>query len=258
MKSKSPSNCICSSTSFRIFEKPSNLLKKKVEYRQCNSCGLIFVKESKNYDLTKIYNDNYFREIDTGWKGQSELILKFINGINFFCDFKKMQMCDFGAGNGYLTKSLLDSGYNVLAYEPYLGDDIYLNKNYYKHEPFAADILLMVEVFEHFTDAFNEIKKILIDFNYPKYLIFTTLLVENSNKNIIDWWYLNPDAGHFTIWSKKSLETLGNLGGYKLVSFSDFFHILVKKENNRKYFIIKFESIIYNLYIFLKKRMNKK
>ena len=247
--------CVCNSTTFHEFDKYSQSLNCMVKYLQCKSCGLIVADGMKNYDLSKIYNENYFMNVDTGWKNRSQLIVKFVNIVNISLTLKKIQMCDYGAGNGYLTKSLIDAGYNVLAYEPYLGNELYLNKKYFKDDPFPADALIMVEVFEHFTDPLKEITDVLKNFSYPRFLIFSTLLVENAGNNINDWWYLYPDAGHFTIWSKKSLKNLSNSTGYKFISFADFFHIFIKEEFYKEYIILKLQSIIYNIYISIKKKI---
>lgn len=247
MSLNSRMECICRSTKFNEISKYSRLLGEKVDYRECKLCGLIVAPNSINYDLSKIYNETYFSNMDSGWKGRAELVLKFVNSLNHGLNLKKMKICDFGAGNGYFTKSLIDSGYNVCAYEPFLGNNLYLDKMYYINEPFEADVLIMVEVFEHFTNPLKEIEEILIKFNYPKILIFTTQLRENAKENIDDWWYLNPDAGHFTLWSKKSLVRLGELEGYNLVSFSDFMHILCKKQSKKEYEILKLQSVVYKL-----------
>lgn len=249
--------CMCGSSEFNQFSKYSHVLEKKVEYYQCELCGQIVADGIKNYDLSKIYNEDYFMNVDIGWKNRSKLIVKFVNIINYSLNFKKMSICDYGAGNGYLAKSLIDIGYNVLAYEPYLGRELYLNKKYFIDTPFPADALIMIEVFEHFIDPLQEINAILKKFSGPQILLFSTLLVENAKYNINDWWYLNPDAGHFTLWSKKSLKDLSNLTGYKFISFADFFHVFIAEELYKEYIILKLQSIIYNMYISLKKRIIK-
>lgn len=250
-------SCLCGSIKFYKFDKYSHSLDKNVEYQQCKSCGMTIAIESKKYDLSKIYNNSYFSDMDTGWKVRAKLVLRLINVINFFINLKKKQMCDYGAGNGYLTKSLIDSGYDILAYEPFIHNNLYLNEEYYISKLFPSEILLMIEVFEHFTDASNEVRHVLNNFNHPKFVLFTTFLVNNSNLNTINWWYLNPDAGHFTLWSKKSLKILGNLEGYKLISFTTFFHIFCKKELHKEYIIIKLLSIPFNLYVSLKKQVQQ-
>ncbi len=221
--------CACNCTAFKEYHKHSQALERDVEYVQCESCGMIIAPESKKYNLSSIYNADYFRNVDYGWKGRAKILLIYIKYIDIFIHLKKMQICDFGAGNGYLSKLLIDNGFNVLAYEPFIQNNTYLEKSYYYDKPFDADIMLMVEVFEHFTNAFEDIHNILNDFHYPKLVIFTTNLTDNANQPINDWFYFDPDSGHFTMWSKKSLTLLGEMNGYKLISLDDtFLHIFCK------------------------------
>lgn len=236
--------CACNSTKFHVFDKYSHSLKCTVKYFQCQSCGLITVPESKKYDLSKIYNAEYFTNVDCGWKGRAEKLLKYVRYLNILNPLKEMQFCDFGAGNGYLSKLLIDSGFNVLAYEPFLRNDHYLEKSYYCDKPFNTDVLLMVEVFEHFTNAFEDIGKILSDFHNPKLIIFTTILTDNANEPINDWFYLEPDSGHFTLWSKKSLTLLGEMNGYKLISLDTFLHIFCKASDMKMCNNLKILSIL--------------
>lgn len=220
--------CACNGTAFKEYHKYSNALDRVVEYVQCESCGMIIAPESTKYTLAKIYNADYFTNVDYGWKGRAKRLHTCIIFINLFIPLKKRRICDFGAGNGYLSKLLIDNGFNVLAYEPFIQNNIILEKSYYCDTPFDADVLLMVEVFEHFTNAFEDISKILTDFHNPKLIIFTTYLTDDATEPIDDWWYLEPDSGHFTLWSKKSLTLLGEMNGYKLISLDPFLHIFCK------------------------------
>jgi len=228
MMLENQNKCACNSTAFKEYYKHSQSLDCIVKYVQCESCGLITAPESKNYNLSNIYTTEYFSNVDYGWKGRAKQLHIYIKYLNILLPLKKMQICDFGAGNGYLSKLLINSGFDVLAYEPFLRNDSYLEKSYYCDKPFDADVLLMVEVFEHFTNAFEDIRKIMTDFNDPKLIIFTTILTDNANEPISDWFYLEPDSGHFTLWSKKSLTLLGEMNGYKLISLDTFLHIFCK------------------------------
>lgn len=224
--------CACKCTSFKGYHKHSQALDRDIEYVQCESCGMIIAPESTKYNLSSIYNADYFRNVDYGWKGRAEILLIYIKYLNIFISLKKMHICDFGAGNGYLSKLLIDNGFNVLAYEPFNQNNTYLEKSYYFDKPFDADVLLMVEVFEHFTNAFEDIHKILTDFHNPRLVIFTTRFTDNANEPIGDWFYLDPDSGHFTLWSKKSLTLLGEMNGYKLISLDDtFLHIFCRESD---------------------------
>ena len=249
--------CVCNSIAFHEINKYSHSLNCVVKYLQCESCGLIIALGSKNYDLSKIYNNEYFTSVDYGWKGRAKKLVKYIKYLNISIPLKKMQICDFGAGNGYLSKLLIDSGFNVLAYEPYIRNHSYLERLYYRDKPFNADVLLMVEVFEHFTNAFEEIEKILSDFQNPKLIIFTTVLTDDADDFINNWSYLNPDAGHFTLWSKKSLELFGEMKGYKLISLDTFLHILCKTSDMNLYNNLKILSIPPMLIVMMKKILKR-
>ena len=244
MMLENKNKCACNSTAFKEYHKHSQALDCDVEYVQCESCGLITAPESKNYNLCSIYNAEYFNNVEYGWKGRAKILLIYIKYINILAPLKKMQICDFGAGNGYLSKLLINNGFNVLAYEPFIQNNTYLEKSYYCDTPFDADVLLMVEVFEHFTNAFEDIRKILTDFHNPKLIIFTTNLTDNATEPIDDWFYLDPDSGHFTLWSKKSLMLLGEMNGYKLISLDDkFLHIFCKTSDMKMFNNLKILSI---------------
>jgi hypothetical protein len=258
MKTDAKANkCICSFTDFYEYEKYSTSLKCDVKYFQCKKCDLITVPESKKYDLSLIYNDSYFKEIDYGWMDRSKLLLRYIKCLNMFLPLKKMKLCDFGAGNGYLSKLLLDSGFNVVAYEPYLPKETYLDNSYYCTRPSKVNALLMIEVFEHFTDAFHEIKSILNDFKYPELIIFTTILTDNADNTIENWDYLNPDSGHYTLWSNKSLELIAETNGYRYLSIDTFLHVFCRKDENRHYNKLKILSIPPRTIVKIKKLQKK-
>lgn len=250
--------CICNSTVFHEINKYSPVLNCVVRYLQCDSCGLIICQDSKNYDLSKIYNDDYFNHLDYGWKNRARLVVNYIKYLNILIPLKRMQICDFGAGIGYLSKLLIDSGYNVLSYEPYFRKNTYLSPSYFRDKPFNVDALLMVEVFEHFTDAFEEINKILQDFHTPRLIIFTTVLTDDADEKIENWFYSNPDSGHFTLWSRKSLELLGKMNGYKLISLDTYLHIFCNGSDKNQYFALKILSIPTNLILMMKNILKRR
>lgn len=244
MMLKNKNKCACNGTAFKEYHKHSHTLNLVVKYVQCESCGMITAPESKNYKLSSIYNAEYFNNVDYGWKRRAKILRIYLKYINILAALKNMKICDFGAGNGYLSKLLINNGFNVLAYEPFIQDNTYLEKSYYCDMPFNADVLLMVEVFEHFTNAFGDLNKILTDFHNPKLILFTTNLTDNATEPIDDWFYLDPDSGHFTLWSIKSLTLLGEMNGYKFISLDDtFLHIFCKASDMKMCNNLKILSI---------------
>ena len=91
--------CPCNGTAFKEHHKHSKALDRDVEYVQCESCGMITAPESKNYNLSRIYNTEYFNNVDYGWKGRAKILLIYIKYLNMLIPLKKMRICDFVAGN---------------------------------------------------------------------------------------------------------------------------------------------------------------
>jgi hypothetical protein len=219
-----------------VFQKYSRKLGQYVVYRQSIDTKLIIAPQSEEYDLSKIYTDSYFIDTDCGWRTRTDIVQIYIRLINFFINLKNMDICDYGAGNGYLVKTLLEKGYNILAYDIYYQGNTCLDKRFVCNSPFEVDILLMIEVFEHLTNPLFEIKTILKNFEYPKLVFVTTSLIDNAPDPIQEWEYIDPDSGHFTIWSKKELIQLGTTNGYRFISLDNvFFHVLCKESEEKLY-----------------------
>lgn len=90
-KKTNTKECTCNSTIFHNFEKYSQALNCVVEYVQCESCGLITAPESKNYNLSRIYNAEYFNNVDYGWKGRAKILLIYIKYINILVPLFSLQ-----------------------------------------------------------------------------------------------------------------------------------------------------------------------
>jgi hypothetical protein len=219
-----------------VFQKYSTKLGRYVVYNQSLDTKVVHALQSKEYDLSKIYTDSYFIDTDYGWKTRTDIVHIYIKLLNLFIHLKSLQICDYGAGNGYLSKTLLENGYNILAYESYYQGSTCLEKRFVCNSPFEVDVLLMIEVFEHFINPLFEIETILKDFKYPRLILFTTSLTDNAPELIHEWDYIDPDSGHFTIWSKKGLTQLGNVNGYRFISLDNlFFHVFCKESEEELY-----------------------
>jgi SAM-dependent methyltransferase len=116
------------------------------------------------------------------------------------------QILDFGCGNGLLVKDLKDSGFNVTGYDKF-------HKSFDTlPEPNSADVVTMIEVIEHLCEPFEE-----IDLIYQSLKPDGVVMIETS---FTDWLtinddYINPDAGHNTVWSHKGLTEMMTSKGFK-------------------------------------------
>jgi len=113
---------------------------------------------------------------------------------------------DFGCGNGMLVCFGKARGYNVLGYDLYRPETHdALNKKY--------DCLLLIEVVEHLSEPFDELKlmknllnpggKVMIETS------FSDWLTEHDA-------YIEPKVGHCTIFSHAGLDFLFEKFGFKI------------------------------------------
>lgn len=113
---------------------------------------------------------------------------------------------DFGCGNGMLVCFGKARGYNVLGYDLYRPETHdALNKKY--------DCLLLIEVIEHLSEPFDELKLIKNLLNPGG-----KVMIETS---FSDWLtehdaYIEPKVGHCTIFSHSGLDFLFEKFGFKI------------------------------------------
>lgn len=113
---------------------------------------------------------------------------------------------DFGCGNGMLVCFGKARGYNVLGYDLYRPETHdALNKKY--------DCLLLIEVVEHLSEPFDELKLIKNVLNPGG-----KVMIETS---FSDWLtehdaYIEPKVGHCTIFSHAGLDFLFEKFGFKI------------------------------------------
>ncbi len=237
------------------------------EYFICKKCGFLFEKDlvlnSKNLEkkVSNIYQNDYFQKIDSGWKmrgdGASKLINKFLRLYGFIKIKKNLTVLDYGGGNGYIT-SKINSDFDVFYYDKYEKPKYLANYKILSPQggsPFAgensvkADVIYAVELVEHFTDIkeWNFLRELC-----PDVFIFTTGLSDGINdKELLNWEYLNADAGHTAIYSLSSLYLLAKKYGFVYFFFPNrSFHIFFR---NRFLSKINFVKIEYCIYKFIKK-----
>lgn len=113
---------------------------------------------------------------------------------------------DFGCGNGMLVCFGKARGYNVLGYDLYRPETYdALNSKY--------DCLLLIEVIEHLSEPFDELKLIKNLLNPGG-----KVMIETS---FSDWLtehdaYIEPKVGHCTIFSHAGLDFLFEKFGFKI------------------------------------------
>jgi SAM-dependent methyltransferase len=181
-----------------------------VHYFMCMTCNHLTAGE---INTNPAYDGGaYFREIDTGWEGRNKTILDFIGLITrlpAICLSARSAVLDFGCGNGRLVADLNSLGFRAYGFEPYaesesLSDRIFTNWGQARRTVGQADLIMCIEVLEHLRnpeDALEEISRTLVPSGY---LLISAETYEDG-VHTEDWYYLNPAAGHVSIFSERSL-----------------------------------------------------
>lgn len=251
---------ICKSAA-NFFISKSDRFGQQYEYFRCKKCRFLFdrdlaidTKKLQN-KVNNIYQKDYAKDIDIGWKTRgdsvSRKINKFLKIYRFLKIKKDISVLDYGGGAGYIT-SKISKDFNVFYYDKYT-KPVYNPDNYKVLEkPQKNDVILAVEVVEHITDIneWSSICQLASDV-----LIFTTELSDGIKDNeLIDWWYLRPDGGHVCIYSLSSLGFLAKEHGFVYFFFpSKSFHIFFRNSFLKHFDFVKLE---YPLYKFFRKIKN--
>lgn len=249
---------ICKSDAYFLVSK-KDTLNQVYDYHKCRKCAFLFDKDFADTQklqskISKVYENNYFEDIDYGWKNRGDSYSQKINMLldwySFFKHKKNVTVLDYGGGNGYIT-SKIDKKCDVLYYDKYV-KPTYAGSYEILSEPKKSDVVLAVEVAEHITDVSEW--KVLLDLA-SDVLIFTTETSDGIiESQLTDWWYLRPDVGHIAIYSAKSLNILAKKYGFAYFFFpSKSFHIFIRSPFLSKLNLIALEYPFYNLLRTVKK-----
>lgn len=193
-------------------------------YYQCSYCG--FVQTESPYWLEEAYSD-VINDSDIGLVGRNLQLAKLTYSVIITIFGNNGKFIDYGGGYGLFVRLMRDKGMRFNRYDP-------LCKNLFAN-PFDADLsekrqyvlATAFEVFEHLTNPLDEIQKML---QFAPSILFSTLLLPSKQPKPQEWWYYGLDHGqHVSIYSRKSLEIIGESFGLRLYSNNHSFHLLTNK-----------------------------
>jgi hypothetical protein len=239
-------SCPICNLSTTFLTKKTDRFFQEYNYHFCENCGFIFDLQKKE---EKTYQKDYFEKIDIGWQERCDNFFKIIGEIikiySFSKNKKNINILDFGGGNGYLSYKLSED-FNIFYYDKYEKPS-FIGKYKILEKPIKTDIIYAVELVEHFTDIndWNFLKELS-----PDVFVFTTCLSDNiSKKNVENWVYLNPDAGHVSVYSTESLFLIAKKYGFVYFFFPNIScHIFLKNKFLSKINFVKTEYFIYKIF----------
>jgi SAM-dependent methyltransferase len=198
-------------------EKPY-ISENDVPYYRCVNCGFIFTNHMDNWSLEE-FREKIYKTTDAFIaKEEPRSTVSYQIGqriASFFQQAKnEIRVLDFGsAGNpGNLGLALVDSGFDLTSYEPYLEDDA----TSLKHPQY--DLIISVEVFEHchdLNDIGNQMKKLL---SRDGVIWIQTLLHPHpADVEVLKSWYITPSNGHISIFTLPALTLFFRRFGINVV-----------------------------------------
>lgn len=202
---------ICGNKAMETF--PKEFQGIAISYYKCNKCNHLTANE---FDPDELYMDkSYFTEVDHGWEMRNKRVLKFLNFFSRLPGIKLplgIKALDYGCGIGSLVEDLAAIGNDAMGYEPFPNPGIRLENIITEQDQLENfkgkfQLVTMIEVIEHLREPgiqLREIKELLTEKGYL--LISTGIFRENFHAD--EWFYLNPLAGHVSIYSEESIQQL--------------------------------------------------
>jgi 2-polyprenyl-6-hydroxyphenyl methylase/3-demethylubiquinone-9 3-methyltransferase len=188
-----------------LLRDPANLAGIPVYYNFCSHCEFLFTTFCDTWSVDDfgryIYNAEYdlvdpecAEERPLTWAARFATILEKVNHPDY-------RLLDYGAGSGRMAKAMSERGFHTATF------DLFTQP---QRPDGKFDIITCCEVIEHAHDPFallTDMASLLTD---DGMILFTTGLLPSDIAVVgARWWYVGPRNGHVSIFSLKSLATLG-------------------------------------------------
>lgn len=178
--------------------------KQGYDYYECVDCKTIFVPGG--IDQSGMVGGG--NEVERNLVQNGTRIERFIHLTGVYG-----RILDFGCGHSYLVKDCKEAGLNAEGYDKFNPECDQLPKGKF-------NICSMVEVIEHTHSPFAELDlirgKLVIGGIVYIETSFTDISIE-ENIPLEEYYYINGDVGHCTIFSHKGLNILMEKKGFNIL-----------------------------------------
>lgn len=196
-----------------------------IDYHLCTSCGFCFAPEIMRWSADKlrkeIYNDEYIKADPDYVEKRPESFAAALPDI-FQMVSPELRHLDFGGGDGHMSRSLCEAGWNSQAYDPF-------GSNGHLAEPptESFDLITAIEVFEHAQDPHQIMARLVSLLAKDGIIFFSTYISDGANlaQNGLEWWYAAPRNGHISLYTREALRTLGRQHLISYTNLSEHTHL---------------------------------
>ncbi len=196
------------------------LKKYDVKYYKCSSCDYLFTETP--FWLDEAYK-NPINISDTGIMMRNIYFSKIVSILIFFCFDSSKKFLDYAGGYGIFTRLMRDIGFDFYWHDDYTQN---LLARGFEMRDKKYELLTAFEVFEHFENPLDEVKKML---QLSDNILLSTVTIPEKIPSR-NWWYYGFEHGqHISFYSKNTFETLSNILGLKYSNFGEL-HLLSKNK----------------------------
>lgn len=178
--------------------------KKEHDYVQCSNCETVFVPGG--LDQSNMVGGGFEYERNTL---QNKLrIDRFLPLVGYYGG-----ILDYGCGNGMLVDDLKKEGISADGYDKF-------NPKFPKIQGKKYGLVSMVEIIEHTFYPFKELDEIyglLLSGGIVYIETSFTGVAKEENIPLDEFFYINSDVGHCTIFSHIGLDMLMELKGFNVL-----------------------------------------
>lgn len=218
-EAESHARCVVCNDSTTLF---SEVVRDDVsgQYHRCTRCGHLTGTTRRNSDIYG--NGSYFEEIDSGASERCIRVERFVRLLSYLPGVRFSRKCDhildYGCGQGTLVELLRSAGFNVSGYEPFVDvhasvKGVYDTLDAVRAEGRPFEFVTCIEVIEHMAHPrrwLDELRQLLVPGGY----VFLSTGDFRPGFHGPDWDYLNPAAGHVSIFTARSLRALFEANGF--------------------------------------------
>ncbi len=186
-------------------------------YYECSQCKFLFTRGMDDVPQETIYDDTYWGTQDPNWYGRVPQTMRLIALAASLLQkpIDEADVLDFGCGSGGFVeiarRSLSLNAWGTDIIRPRLAEEYFLPDLGTR----KFDIIVACEVIEHLPDPVETLRMVRSHLKWPGVFAFQTA---EYNPHVCDrdWWYLGPDNGHISLYSRESLDLIfRSLGGVR-------------------------------------------